>query len=328
MAWGACAGRRVRGPRSCRRAGSGGYIGIGTPPGSAERVWAGSHGRCHAGVFLRLPRVVLTHLKAGTATAPGPEPVGIGWWAQPCAVTAVKQLSPSLKTLVPGLRSRLAILAISALRKPLTRRSLMRTGWPSAVVWTAATNGVLPRRAPAALGPGTAAAEVGVVHLHPPGERQFGVALEHGLHQFLLDLPGRGLGDAEPAAEFDGGDPLLRLGHVIDRRKPQGQRQLGRVEERAGGQRDLMTAGGALVELAAGDLAMARGAASGAGEALRPTPAEQGLAALLLGAVHFTETRLAEPLLELNLVAWHCEPPEKPPNIHDLYHINPAEVSA
>ena len=183
----------------------------------------------------------------------------------------------------------------------------------------------LARRAPAALGPGTAAAEVGIVHLHPPGERQFGVALEHGLHQFLLDLPGRGLGDAEPPAEFEGGDPFLRLGHVIDRREPQGQRQLGRVEERAGGQRDLMTAGGALVEFSPGDLAMARGATSGAGEPLRPAPAEQGLATLLLGTVQLTKTRLAEPLLELNLVAWHCEPPEKPPNVHDLHHINPAE---
>ena len=48
----------------------------------------------------------------------------------------------------------------------------------------------LARRASAALGPGTPAAEVGIVHLHPPGERQFGIALEHGLHQFLLDLPG------------------------------------------------------------------------------------------------------------------------------------------
>ena len=130
---------------------------------------------------------------------------------------------------------------------------------------------------------------------------------------------------AEPAAEFEGGDPLLRLGHVIDRREPQGQRQLGRVEERAGGQRDLMTAGGALVEFSPGDLAMARGAASGAGESLRPAPAEQGLATLLLATVQLTKTRFAEPLLELNLVAWHCEPPEKPPFVHDLYHINPAE---
>jgi hypothetical protein len=66
---------------------------------------------------------------------------------------------------------------------------------------------------------------------------------------------------------------------------------------------------------------MARRTAARADEAAGPTPAEQGLATLILAAVKIMKTRLAEPLLELNLVACHREPLGKLPNVHVLYHI-------
>src|SRR5512144_1684594 len=91
-----------------------------------------------------LPSAVLTHLKAGARTALRPEPVRIGWWVQPAAVAPRKHDRPSLKTVQPASRLRLAKAPISVRRKPRPRRSLRRTARPSAVVSTVATIGVLP----------------------------------------------------------------------------------------------------------------------------------------------------------------------------------------
>src|SRR5687767_8868643 len=88
--------------------------------------------------------VVFTHRNGAHRAACGPEPVIIGKWQQPAFATAGQQERPSLTTLLPGARSRLASFAISFLRKPLTTVSLSRRGLRSAVVSTAATIGVLP----------------------------------------------------------------------------------------------------------------------------------------------------------------------------------------
>ncbi len=153
------------------------------------------------------------------------------------------------------------------------------------------------------------------------------------------------LGDAEATAKLDGGDALLRLGHVIDRQKPQRQRQLGGMEQGTGGQRYLVAAGLALIEPAPGDLAMARCATARADEAAGPTPTEQGLAALLLAAVKITKTWLAEPLLELNFVPLRLTQVQrpmgralwaaahtrlgrcpKPPSVHGVWGRGPQEA--
>src|ERR1700731_1901066 len=94
--------------------------------------------------LLMLPRVVLTHLKAGFRAALRPDPVMIGWWTQPALPTPVKQCRPSLTTVLAGWKLRCAKVAISARRKPFTRRNFKRIGFPSGVVSTAATIGVLP----------------------------------------------------------------------------------------------------------------------------------------------------------------------------------------
>src|SRR6201993_3704417 len=94
--------------------------------------------------LLMLPRVVLTHLKAGFRAALRPDPVMIGWWTQPALPTPVKQRRPSLTTVLAGWKLRCAKLTISARRKPFTRRNFKRIGLPCGVVWTAATIGVLP----------------------------------------------------------------------------------------------------------------------------------------------------------------------------------------
>src|SRR6201981_1537138 len=95
--------------------------------------------------LLMLPRVVLTHLKAGFRAALRPDPVMIGWWTQPALPTPVKQRRPSLTTVLAGWKLRCAKLTISARRKPFTRRNLKRIGLPWGVGLPAATIGGVPR---------------------------------------------------------------------------------------------------------------------------------------------------------------------------------------
>src|SRR5512132_1678425 len=91
-----------------------------------------------------LPSAVLTHLNVDTRAAAGPEPVLITSCAHPASLTALKQARPSLATSQCGSRLCLANPEIARLQKLVTRRSFRRTGLPSGVVSTAATNGVLP----------------------------------------------------------------------------------------------------------------------------------------------------------------------------------------
>src|ERR1700751_4301652 len=90
-----------------------------------------------------LPSAVLTHLNAGVRAAAAPLPVLMAWWLHPASVTRPKHASPSLTTVHAGSRLRLAKPAIAWPQKLATRRSFRRTGLPSGVVSTAATNGVL-----------------------------------------------------------------------------------------------------------------------------------------------------------------------------------------
>src|SRR5207244_13455163 len=93
--------------------------------------------------LLMLPRVVLTHLKAGFRAALRPAPVMTGWWTQPALPTPVKQCRPSLTTVLAGWKLGCAKVATSARRKPFTLRTFKRDGLPSEAVSTAATTGVL-----------------------------------------------------------------------------------------------------------------------------------------------------------------------------------------
>src|SRR5512144_2963217 len=186
-----------------------------------------------------LPSAVLTHLKAGVSTALRPEPVRIGWWLQPAAVTPRKHARPSLTTVEAASRLRLARASISVRRKPRTRRSLRRTGRPSAVVSTLATIGVLPAAPAHPLAAGALAAEIGVIHLDAADDALGGIALHHHLLELVLGRPCRGLGDAEAPAELQAGDALLALGQMIEGAKPAAQRELGRREDGAGSERRL-----------------------------------------------------------------------------------------
>ena len=90
-----------------------------------------------------LPSAVLTQVNYTPLATLGPEPVTIGKWSQPAAVTAVQQDRPSLTTLLPAARSRVASRSIS-FSKPLTIVSLSRRGLRSGVVSTAARRSPSP----------------------------------------------------------------------------------------------------------------------------------------------------------------------------------------
>src|SRR6267378_2221887 len=165
--------------------------------------------------FLMLPRVVLTHLKAGFRAALRPDPVMIGWWTQPALPTPVKQCRPSLTTVLAGLKLRFAKVTISARRKPFTRRNFKRIGFPCGVVFDRSHNRRLAGRTTATLATVPLAAEIGVVHLDASRQALCGVPLHHHLHEFVLDLPGGGLGDAKPAPQLDAGNASLALGEVV-----------------------------------------------------------------------------------------------------------------
>src|SRR5947209_1161923 len=205
-----------------------------------------------------LPRAVLTHLNAGVRAEAGPEPVLITSCLHPASVTAPKHARPSLTTSQPGSRLRRAKPESAWVQKLLTRRSFSRTGLPSGVVSTAATNGVLPG---AALATRALAADIGVVDLHPPGQAFVSVALHHHLLKLVPHLPGRGLPHPQAAAQLDTGDPLLALCQVIHGAEPQAQRHMRRGEDGARDQRGLATAGTALEQPTAPNLAMRLAAA-------------------------------------------------------------------
>src|ERR1700731_803406 len=94
--------------------------------------------------LLMLPGVVLPHLKAGFRAALRPDPVMIGWWTQPALPTPVKQCRPSLTTVLAGWKLRWAKVPISGRGKPFRGGTFKGIGFPSGVVRTAATIGVLP----------------------------------------------------------------------------------------------------------------------------------------------------------------------------------------
>ena len=159
------------------------------------------------------------------------------------------------------------------------------------------------------------AAPVGIVQLNDASQRLGIIALDHGLHQFVLDQPG-GVGvDAQLPVQAQGRDavlvpwglPLVVLGQQVDRQEPDAQRHVGvgARELGAGGQRGLMLAAIALEHRATAQLAVAGMPAVRAAEPARPAHAHQGLAALGFGAVAFEEGRQAHAGLKLDGILGH-----------------------
>src|SRR5690242_330316 len=171
--------------------------------------------------------------------------------SRPASAAAVQQLSPSVTRRLVEARCSATSFLISFLRKPFTGSSLILRGRRSSLVDTAATNGCLPaaprpRRPGRLLAGGTPAppprtvpTEVGVVHLDPALQPLPPLPLGHDVHDLLLQRPSVGLLDAETPAQLDRADAVLGGGDQPHRQEPCPERQLGGVEDRAGGERDL-----------------------------------------------------------------------------------------
>src|ERR1700736_1330137 len=283
--------------------------------------------------LLMLPRVVLTHLKAGFRAALRPDPVMIGWWTQPALPTPVKQCRPSQRCWRDGNcaapRSRFRHggnpshgATSSGLACPLV---LFRPPPPSASCQ--AHPG--PAWPPAAPLPAVAPpAEIGIVDLDPSRQALCGVPLHHRLHELVLDLPGGGLGDAKPAAQLNAGDAALALSEVVHGAKPSTQRHLGRRENRSGDHGCLPSTGGTLVKRPGLDEAVMLPCANRADKAGWPAPEHHRLPALILCSVKDSKLGLAEPLLKLHLFARHRSNPQKQPYVPVSYHDLMVEDSA
>src|SRR5512144_2225037 len=112
-----------------------------------------------------LPSAVLTHLKAGARTAWRPEPVRIGWWVQPAAITPRKHARPSLTTVQPASRLRLAKASISPAPEAPHPAQLEAHRLALGRSLDGGDDRRLAGRAASPLAAGALAAEIGVVHL-------------------------------------------------------------------------------------------------------------------------------------------------------------------
>ena len=154
---------------------------------------------------------------------------------------------------------------------------------------------------------GQFAAEIGVVDLHGPAQHRGGLALEHRLHQRVMDQPGGRIADPEIAFQGQGRESGLGLADEINRQEPHGQSQLGGLEQGSGDQRGLMMADVALEGLAgaAAQHAVRGSAAVRAAKPVRPTRALQRRLALRLGAELLEVLEQRHPVLELDPIHGH-----------------------
>ena len=158
----------------------------------------------------------------------------------------------------------------------------------AAALAAGALNAGLPQRS---------AAEIGIVHLDPPFELRLGLFPRlHRYHHLVFDQPGGRFADTQSSPEFRRGDPALALADMVDRQKPDLERQFGAVEDRARGHRSLMFAAVALQLAALLQIAMAAMTAGRTGPTLAPAPREQRRPTLLLAAIGFLKRDLAKTL--------------------------------
>ena len=140
-------------------------------------------------------------------------------------------------------------------------------------------------------------AQVGVIDLHEAGQLAWHFTLGHGLHDLVLDAPGRFVVHAQVALQLQGRHVRLGCGQQMDGQQPGAQRQLGGFEDRAAEQGGLVPAAPVLVvHLPAAAKARTPAIPAGrAAEALRPARLVQGAVGLRFGAVLLLHEALHQP---------------------------------
>ncbi len=89
---------------------------------------------------------------------------------------------------------------------------------------------------------GLLASEISIIQFDATGQFFSTLTFHHHLHQLMLESPGRIVVHPDFAGKLQRRDTFLALGQQIDRKKPRSQRQLGAMEDAAGGQGSLMMA--------------------------------------------------------------------------------------
>lgn len=159
---------------------------------------------------------------------------------------------------------------------------------------------------------GTGTAQVGIIDFDAHSQFPVGLRFAHDGHEFVLEQPGRVVADPEVPLQTQGRDVVLGLRHEEHGQEPLDQRQLGVLENRAGGDADLMAAAMALPEplMASLETGMPVVLASRADEPRRPTLLCQCRFALRFGSVSIHKLGQRQPSLKLNSVL-HGRPPSE-----------------
>jgi len=157
----------------------------------------------------------------------------------------------------------------------------------------------------ATLAASTLSTPEGIVDLNLAAQGLAVVALAHGLHQLVLDQPGRVVGDPKVARQGHRREAALALGQQKYGQKPCRQWQLGVREHRIGGQGGLMMASMALNQLPGFQSAVAVVFTLRAAEPARPPQLEKRLPACVFGSVVFKEFGQAHAFLELDCIPGH-----------------------
>ena len=74
-------------------------------------------------------------------------------------------------------------------------------------------------------------AQIGIIGLYRAQQSVDLLAFDHGLHQLMVDVPGRGVADAELALQSQCRQSRFGLANQIKCQKPRGQRQVGTLKE-------------------------------------------------------------------------------------------------
>ena len=145
----------------------------------------------------------------------------------------------------------------------------------------------------------------GIIDLDLAAQGLAVVALAHGLHQLVLDQPGRVVGDPKVTRQGHRREAALALGQQKYGQKPRRQWQLGVREHRIGGQGGLMMASMALNQLPGLQSAVAVVFTLRAAEAVRPPQLEKRLPAGVFGSVVFKEFGQTHAFLKLDCILGH-----------------------
>lgn len=131
------------------------------------------------------------------------------------------------------------------------------------------------------------------------------------MHHLVLKAPSGAVADTQLTLELEGRQVGLGARQQVQRKEPDGERQLGGFEHRAGEQGGLMAAIGALVvDLTIPFEGRVRGTgARRAAKTFGPASTEERLPALRLGTKLRRERRQRQTRLELHLVHRHDPPP-------------------